>query len=114
MERNNVNYLIKFNRILIWITLVLSIVFVISGYGITNPRFVSDLTGGIFNRARSLTIHIQLAFMLLILLTTHVLIGAKSALTRWGVKNETLLNVFLLVLGFFAITLLTLMQYYIL
>lgn len=113
MERTDVSYLKRFNSILVWITLVLSIVLVITGYGITNPGFVSNLTGGIFTRALSLSIHIRLAFVVLILLTIHVLIGAKSALTRWGVKNETLLNVFLLLLGFFAITLLTLMQYYI-
>ena len=114
MERNNVSYLIKINRILVWITLILLVVLIISGYGITNPGFVSDLTGGIFTRAFSLSTHLRLAFALLILLTVHVLIGAKAALTRWGVKDGKLLNVFLLVLGLLAVALLTLMQYYIL
>lgn len=113
MEKTSDHYLKKLNRLLVWPTLVLSIIFIISGYGITNPGLVSELTGGVLTRAVSLELHLALAFPILTLLTIHVLIGAKSALTRWGVKEGMLLNVFLLLVGIFTVTLLALMQYFI-
>lgn len=113
MGKANDRFLTKFNRVLVWLTLVLFIVFIISGYGVTNPELIRELTGGVFTRAISLNPHLNLAFPVLALLTIHVLIGAKSALTRWGVKEGMLLNVFLLLIGIFTMTLLALMQYFI-
>ncbi|HUW48171.1 MAG TPA: hypothetical protein VMW36_05470 [Patescibacteria group bacterium] len=106
-------FLTKLNRVLVWLTLVLFIVFTISGYGITNPELIRELTGGVFTRAISLKLHLNLAFPVLALLTIHILIGAKSALTRWGVKQGRLLNAFLILLGIFAAALLILMQYFV-
>jgi len=114
MRRANDRFLTKFNRALVWLTLVLSVVFLISGYGITNPELIRELTGGVFTRAISLNLHLNLAFPVLALLTIHVLIGAKSALARWGVKKGRLLNVFLILLGIFTVALLLLMQYFVL
>jgi hypothetical protein len=111
MGRASDHYLIKFNRLLVWLTLILFIAFISFGYGILNPRLVGELTGGVLTRTVSLQLHIALAFPLLTLLLIHILIGAKSALTRWGVRQGKLLNAFLILLGVFAITLLTLMQY---
>lgn len=114
MRKANDRFLTKFNRVLVWLTLVLSVVFLISGYGITNPELIRELTGGVFTRAISLKLHLNLAFLVSALLTIHVLIGAKSALARWGVKQGRLLNVFLILLGIFTVTLLLLMQYFVL
>jgi len=114
MGKTNDRFLTKFNRVLVWLTLVLFIVFIVSGYGVTNPELIRELTGGVLTRAISLNLHLKLAFPILALLTIHVLIGAKSALTRWGVKQGRLLNVFLILLGIFAVTLLLLMQYFVL
>jgi hypothetical protein len=114
MEKTNDHYLKRLNRLLVWPTLILSAIFVISGYGITNPGLVTELTGGALTRAVSLKLHLALAFPILVLLTIHILIGAKSALTRWGVKEGILLNVFLLLVGIFTMSLLALMQYFIL
>jgi hypothetical protein len=114
MRKANDRFLTKFNRVLVWLTLVLSVVFLISGYGITNPELIRELTGGVFTRAISLNLHLNLAFPVSALLTIHVLIGAKSALARWSVKQGRLLNVFLILLGIFTVTLLLLMQYFVL
>jgi thiosulfate reductase cytochrome b subunit len=113
LEKANDRLLVKLNRVLVWLTLFLFIVFIISGYGITNPEVIRELTGGVFTRAVSLNLHLNLAFPVLVLLTIHILIGAKSALTRWGVKQGKLLNSFLILLGVFAVALLTLMQYFV-
>jgi thiosulfate reductase cytochrome b subunit len=111
MEKKWDRYLIRFNRLLVWVTLVLLIAFVIFGYGILNPKVVGELTGGLLTRGVSLQLHIALAFPLLILLLIHILIGARTALTRWGVKQGELLDAFLILLGVFVVTLLAVMQY---
>ena len=91
--------------------MILFIILAISGYGITNPRTISELTGGLLTHALSLSLHTTLVLPTLTLLMIHILIAIKSVLTRWGVKEGKLLNTFLILLGFFTITLIVLMQY---
>ena len=90
---------------------MLLIIVVISGFGITNPRTTSELTGGVFNSSNSLYWHLNLAVAVLILLMIHVLIALKTALTRWGVQETKLLNVVLVALGLFVTTLIILARY---
>jgi cytochrome b subunit of formate dehydrogenase len=105
------NYLQRFNRLLVWFTLVLFILLVLSGYGMTNPEVTTRLTGGIFATAFSMYLHVNLVAPVLILLLIHVLIGMKTALTRWGIEEGWLLDTFLIVLGLFAAALIILMRY---
>jgi hypothetical protein len=105
------DFLVRVNRLLVWPTLFLFAAYVIFGYGITNPKFVGELSAGILNRTISLYFHTVLAIPVLTLLLVHILIGLRSALLRWGVKEGILLNVFLLLLGVFAVALLMLMQF---
>jgi len=112
LENERKDYLKRFNRLLAVPTLVLFIVLAISGYGITNPVVVSELTGGLFaDRYLSLRVHTAVVLPALILLTVHVLIAMRSALIRWGVRKGNLLNAFLILLGAFTVALLVLMQY---
>jgi hypothetical protein len=114
MAKNDRDLLKRFNRVLAWLTLVVFVVFVFAGYGMTNPTVTSALTGGVFTKVTSFYIHVHLAAPLLILLMVHVLIGLRNALTRWGVKERMLLNVFLVVLGVFVAGVIILLQYFIL
>jgi hypothetical protein len=68
----------------------------------TNPELTSLLTGGIFTSSFSMYLHANLAVPVLLLLLIHVIIGLKTALTRWGIEEGKLLNVFLIILGLFA------------
>lgn len=111
MEETKKDHLKRFNRLLVWPTLVLFIVLAISGYGITNPGLVAELTGGVFTRSLSLYLHTTLVLPSMTLLMIHILIAIKSALTRWGMKERNLLNAFLILLGAFTVALLVLMQY---
>ena len=112
MEEEKKDYLKRFNRLLAVPTLVLFIVLAISGYGITNPVVVGELTGGLFaDRYLSLRVHAALVLPALTLLMIHILIAIRSALIRWGVRESNLLNAFLFLLGAFTVTLLVLMQY---
>ena len=103
-------YLKKFNRILVWPTLVLFIIFAVSGYGIIRPEMIGELTGGILNRSLSLNLHMNLALPVLALLMIHVLIELRFTLIRWGVKDGMMLNVFVIGLGVFCSVLLVLMD----
>lgn len=104
-------YLAKLNRLLVWPTLVLFIVYVFSGYGITNSRLVGELTSGVLTHSLSLSIHTTIATPVLFLLSIHVLIGLRSGLIRQGVQDGRLLNVFLILLGVLSTTLMILMQF---
>jgi cytochrome b subunit of formate dehydrogenase len=106
------DYLKRFNRLLVWPTLVLFIILAISGFGSLNPGFVGELTGGLFgNHGFSMGIHEELVLPTLTLLTIHVLIAIRSTLIGWGVREGRLLNAFLILLGAFVLTLIVLMQY---
>ena len=106
------DYLKRFNRLLVWPTLVLFIVLAISGFGSLNPGFVGELTLRLFgNHFTSLRIHEALVLPTLALLMIHVLIAIRSTLIGWGVREGRLLNAFLILLGAFVLTLIVLMQY---
>ena len=105
------NYLQRFNRLLVWPTLILFIFLTISGYGTLNPGLISELTGGLFTHAFSLYLHTNLVLPALTLLMIHILIAMRSTLTRWGIRNGKLLDAFLVLLGAFVLTLMALMQY---
>lgn len=104
-------YLAKLNRLLVWPTLVLFIIYVLSGYGVTNPKLVSELTRGVLTHALSLYLHTTLTLPVLILLSIHILAGIRSSLVRLGVEDSKLLSVFIILMGVFSITLLMLMQF---
>jgi succinate dehydrogenase/fumarate reductase cytochrome b subunit len=114
MAKNGRDLLKRFNRVLAWLTLIVFVVFVFAGYGMTNPAVTSALSGGVFNKVNSSYIHIHLAAPILILLMVHVLIGLRNALVRWGVKEELLLNLFLVVLGVFVAGVIIVLQYFVL
>ena len=106
------DYLKRFNRLLVWPTLVLFIILAISGLGSVNPGLVGELTGGLFgNHLTSLRIHDALVLPTLTLLMIHVLIAIRSTLIGWGVRDDNLLNAFLILLGAFVLTMIVLMQY---
>ncbi len=112
MEETGENHLQRFNRLLVWPTLVLFIILSISGYGIVNPGLVGELTGGLFgNRVFSSRIHMALILPTLTLLMVHILIAIRATLIRWGIGKGKLLDAFLVLLGSFVLVLIVLMQY---
>jgi hypothetical protein len=111
MARKEDDHLQRFNRLLAWFTVVLFALLAISGFGMTNPRLTTLLTGGIFTGEFSMYLHANLAAPVLLLLLIHVLIGMKNALTRWGIEPGRLLNAFLIALGLFVAALIILARY---
>jgi len=90
---------------------VLFVIYTMSGFGISNSATTSKLTGGVFSFSNSLYLHLNLAVPVLILLMIHVLIGLKTALKRWGVEEERLVNAVLIALGVLATALIFLLRY---
>jgi cytochrome b subunit of formate dehydrogenase len=111
MEQTKKDHLQRFNRLLVWPTLILFILLAISGYGILNPRLINELTGGLLNHPLSLYLHTTLILPTLTLIMIHVLIAIRSTLIRWGIREDRLLDAFVLLLGAFVLTLMVMMQY---
>lgn len=85
-------FLIKLNRFSAWALLVLMILFIVSGYGMTkqiiDPVFATQLHDNI------------LPVFLFIFFTLHVAISSSYALRRWKVfKTSKSANVYALILG---------------
>lgn len=114
MTRKQNGRLQRFDRLLAWSTVILFAVFVVSGFGMTNPRLTAELTGGIFTSSFSMYLHVNLAAPVLILLLIHLLIGMRTALTRWGIEEGMLLNAFVIILGLFVAALIILARYLVL
>jgi hypothetical protein len=110
LTENRNDFSKRLNNLLVWPTLVLLIVFAFAGYGTLNSNLTSKLTGGLFTTAFSLYLHKSLAAPVLILLTIHVIIGLKSALTRRGIGKGTFPNIVLVTLGLLAVAMILLLQ----
>jgi hypothetical protein len=96
-------YLIRINRIIVWALLGLMLLILISGYGLTNPRLIMTITGGIIDHNTALFIHTTFDVYLTLLLFIHVFIEVKFIFMRWGFKKERLLNILLLILGIVSV-----------
>ena len=92
-------YIIKLNRALVWILLLLMILLVITGYALTKPNLINYLTGGVIDYRNAVYLHTLLDLPLLIFLLVHVIIEIKFSLIRWGFKSRKLLNLLMLLLG---------------
>jgi uncharacterized membrane protein YqaE (UPF0057 family) len=89
----------RINRLIVWALLGLILLTLLSGYGLTNPRLITTITGGLLDHNTSLFIHTTFDPYLTVLLFIHVLIELKFTFMRWGFKKESLLNILLLLLG---------------
>ena len=103
--------LLKFNRLIVWILLILIVLVAVSGYGLTKPRLISSLSGGLIDYDIAYTLHMQLDFYLLIMLLFHVAIEIRFSLIRWGFKHRKLLNILILVLIIESLALLIFVEY---
>jgi len=85
-------FLVKLNRFSAWILLILIILFIVSGYGVTkqviNPVFAANLHN------KLLPIPLFIFFLL------HVGISIRYALRRWKLfKNEKTANAYVLIIS---------------
>ena len=89
----------KLNRLIVWVLLALMIVLVVSGYGLTKPNLIRDLTGGLINHRIATQLHYLLDLPLMVFLLVHVTIEVRFSFIRWGFRNKKLLNMLVLILG---------------
>jgi hypothetical protein len=92
-------YLMRIDRVVVWILLLFMILIIVTGYGLTKPNLIYSLTGGTINFQSASYLHRVLDLPLMIFLLIHVVIETKFSLMRWGFKNQKLLNLLLLMLA---------------
>lgn len=63
----------KISRIVSLALLLLVILFILSGFGITKPRIVGAITFGLLDRGSSFSLHSFLVLPFLILLIAHII-----------------------------------------
>lgn len=85
MNTKNLN---KIQKISGWLALMLLVVSIVSGYGwdIRTSDFVSNLTGGLLNRALSADLHSLVVVFLAIALLFHI----TPSIKRFYAKKRTL------------------------
>ncbi len=74
--------LVRLDRLAAWASAVLLILYVISGYGLTRPARVTDLTGGLVAPRFAFTLHNGLYVPLLVFFAFHTFMGLRRALIR--------------------------------
>jgi cytochrome b subunit of formate dehydrogenase len=74
--------LVRLDRLAAWGSAILLILYVVSGYGLTRPARVTDLTGGVVAPRLAFTLHNNLYIPLLILFAFHTFMGVRRALIR--------------------------------
>ena len=65
-------------RILHWLLLIIVILFILSGYGITEYRFIESITFGLLPKPLAFQMHLYLIYPFLLLLILHILITTKK------------------------------------
>jgi len=63
----------RIRKAIAWALLVVTLLYVITGLGITEYRIIEFLTGGLLGKSLSFTIHLNLLIPFSALLTIHVL-----------------------------------------
>ena len=103
-----VNTLIKVNRYLPWIMLMLFFITVLSGYSMTaKGDLVIRLTFGLINWKNGYFLHRKSTYLLSILASIHAAANLKLELLKRGAKETKPLNMFVLTVLFVLIAFFT-------
>lgn len=65
-----------------WISALILVLYIASGYGMTRPDRVYALTGGLMTPGRAVTLHNSLYIPLLITFALHTILGLRRVLIR--------------------------------
>jgi cytochrome b subunit of formate dehydrogenase len=77
----------RFGRICGWVTMILALITLLTGYGITQYRIVDPLTLGILNKALAQRLHAYTDLPFLVLMVTHVGIALWWRITASNPKE---------------------------
>ena len=90
-------FLIKLNRFSAWVLLVLIILFIVSGYGMTKQ---------IINPVSARYLHDKvLPIPLFVFFLLHVGMGVRYAFLRWNLfKSEKTVDIYILMIGLVVLT----------
>ena len=105
------NYLRRISRLSAWALLVVVIVLVVSGWGITHTEIIYKTSFGLIDRGVANSIHRAIQITAAIFLLTHVLINIKLGLLP-RFKKTWLTNGILVVVGIGLLILTIYMEYF--
>ncbi len=107
-----VSTLIKVNRYLSWIMLVLFFVSVLSGYSMTAKRdLVMKLTFGLINWKNGYSLHRKSTYFLAILASLHTAANLKLKLLKLGMRETKALNILVLIVLLVMIAFFTIIEF---
>jgi len=72
----------KLDRYAAWLSAVLLLLFFVSGFGMTKPALVNQLTGGLITWRVAYDLHNLLHIPLMVTFTVHTFTGVRRALLR--------------------------------
>lgn len=79
----------KLDRYSAWLSAVLLLLFFVSGFGMTKPALVSQLTGGLITWRVAYDLHNLLHIPLMVTFTVHTFTGVRRALLRRTKQRRT-------------------------
>jgi len=79
----------KLDRYAAWLSAVLLLLFFVSGFGMTKPALVNQLTGGLITWRVAYDLHNLLHIPLMVTFTVHTFTGVRRALLRRTKQRRT-------------------------
>lgn len=72
----------RLDHVAAWISALILVLYIVSGYGLTRADSTQALTGGLMNQGRAYALHNNLYIPLLITFAFHTFMGVRRALIR--------------------------------
>jgi len=65
-----------------WVFTVFTIIYILTGFGITNYQIITPMTFGFLSKASSLQLHTTLIYPFILLFTLHILLTTYKKIGR--------------------------------
>lgn len=109
----SIKWLKIFTRISAWLLLVVVVVLVVSGWGITRTEIIYKATFGLIDRRMADSIHRATNLPLAVLFLSHVLLNIRLAIYRTNQHRVWLINSTLIIIGLILIALVLYMEFWV-
>src|SRR3990172_8277381 len=106
----SVKWLKIFTRISAWLLLVVVVILVVSGWGITRTEIIYKATFGLIDRRLADFIHRVTILPLVVLFLSHVLLNIRLAIYRTNQHRVWLINGILIIGGLLLLALVLYME----
>ena len=88
-RRSAERFLTGIDRLAAWSSAMLLFLFIVSGFGMTNPELVGRMSGGLFTWRVAYDLHTGLNIPLMVVFTMHTFLGIRRMLIRSTRRRRT-------------------------